>query len=988
MAENPLVEALKALPDPDQAEPVSNLPTVQDIASSLAPLTQEAASRLSDASQGRQTVTRQAAKPSKEQLFQQENAAPMPPGVEGPPQPISTAADTTTVQGALGFMPLSTRFQLGRRREFMDQYEYLNQRFPDKVRLSKDGHDFIVKMPDEDTGGEKEVLVNDRSINLGDFAQLAGKAPEMAAGVLAAAVARRIPALSQLGPKAGLARDIVASSAGMETASALESMSVKAEEGKPIEAGEALKQSGKDFVVDLAFGTLTAGFAKTLNEAFKFLQAPFSFSRGIEQTAGLAAADRLEKELGTRLKYSLADSSGSPILSMGQSMIKSHPSSAAAAAAKLAEIDASKDATFRAITSGAKSDEEVGTKLIQELQGIRNVAEGQIEAMAGGVEASGSKLLQQTSKNVAGTEVGPGSGFSPIAKGKVTRDALEELHVEDLTQKNVKYADVKAQPGANDRTIPTDAITDKVSELRKNVPSRQVSSTVQTYNQYGGSGTATVKGTEPVSEFIHPEVKRFLSAKLDPEMNLWEMIKMRSMLYDEAAQGEAVQGIPSAHIRQVAGSITDAIQKWIQSPPLNAVKTKLKLAEDFYKSNVLRWEEPGFYDLFRKKTQGAGYVSDEAVIQRLKEQPSQFIETLKRVQGTSGEAALKGSVMDDVLNRSTAGLGSDIISGKALLANIDDLRLGKNKDVATAVFGNNLDALVAAGRRLAIGQGQITKEQARQLLASDKPSLAMVNDMFAATTAIQESYKNQLIKAYTVGKLDINTVNAEDALNSFLNTGTTSDIKWLINVAAENPDLAEQLPRKLIEQILRKAGPSIDDKSLLKVLKDPAMYEKYEAMLGPRRMDLLHDLAAALAPYRITKEYGAGTGIFAKGSATGKLMRTIIKAIFTMNLKGGTEDVKELIGFKMIALALTNPKVESWFMKTPVPMYEDLGKAVVISEPFLKALNEDVSDAAQKAGIVNSIRHMFGFTEPAGKAPPKQTDEQRRMQEFLKSGQF
>ncbi len=492
---------------------------------------------------------------------------------------------------------------------------------------------------------------------------------------------------------------------------------------------------------------------------------------------------------------------------------------------------------------------------------------------------------------------------------------------------------------------------------------------------------------EPVSEFIHPEVKRFLSAKLDPEMSLGEMIRMRSMLYDQAASGEAVQGIPTRHIRMVAGSMTKAIDEGIAALPTGDLKSKLVKANSFYKSNMLRWEEPGFYDLFRKSSEGRGFVADEAVSGRLQDNPSQFIETLKRVKGTSSESALKGSVMDDILNRSTSGLGSDTIDGKALLSSIDQLRLGPNKDIANAVFGKNLDKLVGAARRIAIGQGQISKEQARELLASDAPSLAMVNQMFAATEKAQELYKNQLIKDYTVGKLDLNTVNAEQALNGFLNTGTPSDIKWLVNVAAGNPDLAEQLPRKALEQILRNAGPNINDKTLNAAINETGMKEKYEALLGPRRMDLLKDLSSALAPYRITQEYGAGTGVFAKGSATGKLMRAVI-SVLTLNPKGGAKEIQELVGYKMIALALTNPTVESWFRKTPEYLLKDLGKAVVVSEPFLKALNEDVSGSAEKAGIVNQIRRMFGFNKPAGNAPAKKTDAQLRMDEFLKTGQL
>jgi hypothetical protein len=988
---NELDAALGSIPDtPVAGQPLEPKPiTASDISGSLSPMTTEAA-RESMRKYGPAvpyvTKISRSLPLTKEQLFQQENAAAMPAGVEGPSRPIETRAGIAgPEQGAFGNVPLVDRYQLGRRKDFLDQYTYLEEKYPGKVRVSKDGRDFILTLPD-DTGGEKDVLVNDRSINLGDFAQLAAKTPELAGSLLGMAVARRVPGLGNLGPKLSFARDVTASSIGMETASAVQQASVKSEQGQPIDPGRILMTGLKDLPIDIGFGYLTAGFAKTLNEAFKFVQAPFSFSKTAVQTEGLAAADRLEQELGVKLRHSPADVSGSPILAMGQKMIESLPSSAASAAKKLADIQASKDATFRAITAGVKSDEEVGATLVNELQGIRNATEGESAAAAKAVEVKGTGDLQATTRKIAGEKVGPGSGFSPIEKGKVTRSSLETVHAADMTEKNVKYGDVFSEPAAQQRNIPTKPILDEINDLRKNVPSRAVTSQATTVNQYGGTGTATVKGKEPVHEFIHPEVKRFLSAELDPEMNLGEMIKMRSMLYDEAAQGEAVQGIPTRHIRQIAGSITDAIKAWLAAPPQTAVKTKLKIAEDFYKSNVLRWEEPGFHDLFRKSTQGAGYVSDEAVLERLKSKPSQFLETLNRVKGLPGETALRGSVMDDLLNKSTMGLGSDTIDGKSFLAALDDYRLGPNKDIADAVFGSRLHRLVAAARRIAIGQGRITLDQAKELLASDAPILDMVKRMYAATAAQSTLYKNQLIKEFTSGTLDINTVNAEKALNSFMDVGTESDIKWLSNIARANPDLSEQLERKTLEQILRKAGPKIDDVSLRKVLNDSKMNPKYIAMIGQRKMDMMQDLATALSPYRITEQYGAGTGIFSKGSATGKLIKAAVSLIM-LNPKGGVKEIQELVGIKMIGLALTNPTVESWFLNTPSSLYKDLGKAVAVSEPFLKALNDDVSDSAQKVGIVNSIRHAFGFDVPAGKSQ-RPTDEQKQMQDFIKSGNF
>jgi hypothetical protein len=228
---------------------------------------------------------------------------------------------------------------------------------------------------------------------------------------------------------------------------------------------------------------------------------------------------------------------------------------------------------------------------------------------------------------------------------------------------------------------------------------------------------------------------------------------------------------------------------------------------------------------------------------------------------------------------------------------------------------------------------------------------------------------DQLTKAYTKGNLDVNTINPEKMVNSFMSNGTEGQIKKLMDgIRADNPALAKQVERKMTEKILADAGGlKATDISINKLFSDPTTVAKYEAVLGKTQLGLVKDVATYLGPIRYADEVAKGTGSLVKGSKIGAFFRAMT------DMTKPTQELGDILKFKMASLVVTHPLIRSWVLNTPSAMHFDLVKAVVLSEPFIKSLGEDVADNGKLASIVSSIREMLAFGEKQG-AQPQEPD--------------
>lgn len=959
------LHALDDFSDAALDKPVG-IPTPEEITSNLAPLTARASEQVMVRGVNERV-------PTEAETFQAENARP---GV-----PLRTrASDQTNYPGldvALGRIPTGTvnpmfRFQMERRTGLESQLKYAKSKLGEEnARMSKDGKEIIVTVPNPEVPGEQmDVTVNDRDMTLGDFAALASHIPEFAgaiAGLAAARMGRPEGAKGFL----NFLKDAFGGAVGQETAGGLAEAGTRLQDLEVVNPGEITRNRARQVPVDMGMDALGVGIGTAALKTTRFVQAPFSGSRTALQSEGLEAAARLKSATGIDPTYTTGQASGFTALITGERYIKSTPSGSAAMERMFEQQELDKKAIFDAVASGGGTDEEIGQRLIARLQASRNATEEALQTSKSALEESASTHIAASLKKSSPTA----PELTPVQAGEKLRTEVFAKHGEVMKERKTLYDEAYAVPGAQDPIVPTRGITGAIKNIKLPMRTVEKEAEQKLVNVRGEAQFETVTTREPVREFLHPAVEQFLSTKLDPKMPLNEVVQMRDMLWDEINRGEAVKGIPTRQLSQIGRSMTEAIDKGIDDLPTGSeLKAKLSKANEFYKREVLKFEEAGIADIF-KDIKDPGYRESSQIIERLTQDPDKYLRTMRLLGVTSpGSKTIRAFVRDDLLRRSAYDYDPARLEASRFISNLRKLR-ENTPDIYKDVVGARGDSLLENAALMGTAQGSIALKDAQQALTG-KQSIFQLEDMMRKQKVSDGVEFNQLLKEFTTGKLDVNTVNPEKMVNTFIDKGTQTEIRSLMDgIRADNPALAKQIERKLTEKILADAGGAkATDISIKKLFSDPTLAAKYESVLGPTQLAIVKDIASYLGPIRYAEEVAKGTGALVKGSKIGKFFQAVT------DMTKPTKELGDIVKFKLASLVATNPLLRSWVLNTPSDLNVDLVKAVVLSEPFIKALGEDVADDGKLASIVSAIRKMLAFGEPT--TAPTATDNRIPADQF------
>lgn len=957
MAELPAIDDFS---DAAREKPLG-LPTPEEITANLAPLTSQAAGQVITP-----VVTERT--PTEAETFQAENVRPgVPLRTRASEQPGYPGLDV-----AMGRIPTGTvnpmfRFQMERRTGLESQLKYAKSKLGDEnARMSKDGKEIIVTVPNPEQPGEQmDVTVNDRDMTLGDFAALAAHIPEFAgaiAGLAAARMGRPEGAKGFL----NFLKDAVGAAVGQETVGGAAEVVTKLQDLEVVNPGEITQRRALQVPIDVGLDLAMGGPAAGVVRGAKLIQSPFSGTRTELQQKGVAAAARIKDTLGIDAPLSPGQVTGSPMLIFGEKYVGSTTSGAKVMLEAAREQQAKQAAIMDAISSGGGTEEEVGRKLIARLQAERDVTEQALQSSKQALESSAESAIKR--------DVGPVSGQTPVQAGESLRSEIISKHGSVMAERQRLYTEAYAVPGAQDPIIPTAGITGAIQKIK--LPMRTVQKEIPDVDAYGNPIARTKTAREPVREFLHPEVEQFLGTKLDPKMPLNEVVQMRDLLWDEINRGEAVKGIPTRQLSQIGRSMTEAIDKGIADLPAGSeLKAKLSKANEFYKKEVLKFEEAGIADIF-KDIKDPGYRESSQILERLTRDPEKYLRTVKLLGATSpGAKTIRAFIRDDLLRRSAYDFDPTRLEASRFISNLRKFR-EDFPDIYKDVIGPRGDSLLENATLMGTAQGSIALKDAQQALTG-KQSIVELQNMVRKQWAADVAELDQLIKNYTVGKLDVNTIHPEKMVRTFFDTGTASDLRKLMDgMRADSPALAKQVERKMTERLLADAGgPKITDVSIKKLLDDPNNAKKYEAVLGAHQLRLIRDLADYLGPIRYAEDVSRGSASFVKASKIGKLFTALT------DMTKPTKEIGEFVKFKVASLVFTSSSIRSWVLNTPSEMNIDLAKAIVLSQPFVKALGEDVADDGKLASVVSAIRQMLTFGKTPT-APPAANDNRIPADQF------
>lgn len=823
------------------------------------------------------------------------------------------------------------RFQTARRQNVEDQQTYLEGKFgKGNVRKAEKTDDFLIRLPDPKTGKEKDVILNERDITIGDLGAVAAKSPEIALSLITSALGGTIGKASKI-PEfirpvtEGLGR-LVGGAAGFKLGEAgqqIETELADTGKAKPFDiTTQKLKEVPAQTIADAFAAGIFKGFS-TLNRLRK--GGPGMFQTQVEKE-GLPAAERVSVRTGTpKLSYSAGEASGMPLMDYLEAYAGSKPQSAAIRDEFKSAQNKEVQAIYDAITSKAGTDEQAGQSLADFIEKNQAVKQQALDKIRGTMSERESQALTAQLGKTAPVQI----PFKASAAGQEFRKQVQDVYQGVKGNVAKAYEDAYAVPGATIPSIPTGRIAAEIDAIAGQ------------FAQYN-----KVEGVQWLNAY---------KKTLEPKETYRDIVNRRSDLWNKIEESPADRSTKDFLHGQLSKVMTDTLDdasKSIMNPQFRGLIQK---ANEIYKKEELPFYQEGIHDILRKAGQ-RGSPENLELLNRFN-QNTDLYRRLREVVGPDSAAVqtIKSSVIDGLLTKS----GREAIDPK----NIDAATFSKNLEAFAAnpktremfrdIFGKNADAVRTQSKALAGVQGSIPKEEVERFLAENQGIRSSRLSLLAMKNAQDQLDK---VEGARLLKSPTEFVNPEQVANRFMRFYTESELNGLqTRLEKEAPGIAAQLVDKVTEQILGKAGAAkqVTSDSLEKVLTDPEMASKYKEVLGQRYDDLM-DLAKALGPRDRAREIGKATGLLIKGESIGELAKP-----FEL---GGSKQRPPLpvrllgivpgwLGWKMATKAITSGAFREWASQGYPPGWDKSIQAGLITEPFLM----DIASSSGSPEIVKNV---------------------------------
>lgn len=844
------------------------------------------------------------------------------------------------------------RFQVERRQNLADQQKYLESVFgPGKVRKAEKTDDFIIRMPDPETGKEKDVVLNERDISIGDFAALTAHAPEIAASIGAMYLGGPLGVvLSRLGTagkvagyvaKSGLGR-LALGATGTKVAQAGQQVETELEQGQTPDLAGIAKQKAKEIPGQFALDTAVAGVFKTASLGRRALAGGPGMFKSAAQEEGLPAAERLAAKYGQKTSYSAAEASGMPLIAFLEAYAAAKPQSRKA-------IEAFKDlqlqeqkALGEAMTAKAGTDEEAGAKLLAFLEKNQAAKQQALDAVrATMTEAEQRGLMKQLGK-VARVS----TPFLPSEAGGVVRSEFQKAYQGVKAKVADAYQRAYAVPGAMDPDVPTSTIASTIDSLKAAFPTAQ------------GTGWLDT-----------------LKAELQPMERYKDIVQRRSDLWNKIQTAPADRSTKD----YIFGQLSDAYTKLLDDAANNIKDfrflTGIKAANAEYIKSELPFYQKGLADVLLKAGE-RGAPENIALLERFGESTDLY-RRLVSVAGKDSPAVsqIKSSVIDGLLGKTgTNPINPQFVDAKAFGKELQNLAANpKTREMFNDIFGDRAKAIANEAKALSGIQGTLPKEEAEAYLRSGSVSSASKRNLRAV---LREQEQLDSLEAHRALGRPIDEINPEEFVNRFADKLTESELKRVMaDLQAHAPSLYAQMQDKTTEQILGKAGNyrTWSQSSLEGVLQDPQMLPKYRILLGDKFKDL-EDFAKAMGPKQWAKVAAQGTGMLVKGESIGELSK-----LFALGGHKKANLVERAIGivpgwmgWKYAAKGITSGAFREWAGKDFPGGVGLAVPAALVTEPIL----EDIATSGVAPSVVrNMVLAVRDYTQRNAQKSPEQPEQ-------------
>lgn len=844
------------------------------------------------------------------------------------------------------------RLQLARRSAEQDQFAYLKNKYGDKVR-QVDGQ-WIVRVPDEATGGEKDIVANPHKMTIGDLGALAGHTPEIAAWVAGEKGLRAIPMLGKMTGFKGVIRDVVGGAAGAESFGTAQDIETRAlEDRRPVDLGEILGRRAGGFLADVAIGAPLMGAMKFVN----WMRSPFGGLATDVQFDMVAAQKEFYQKTGILVPLNLAEISGNPDIAARFRQLKRYPGSAE----PMAEFAQRQGAAMQKL-----QDIMVGTDVADEAklgQQVVGAAETKLQPLIAGEAAAKGEVAAKGAADIESTVAGrtvPTS--SPgIAVGEMIRTRLTSLRDAAKAEADRLYGEFRNITG--DNPIISGADLAKAAEkIKKDAASAFHAAPTGTEQEASKAFVPETSVMRRLDEMI---------ANKDAKYRFSDLQKMRAEVFDDLSKSEAVPGMGAHYLSRISGALTEAMEKGVSDIADPTAKTALEAANKFYKENVVPFSKKGINEIFKNEFE-PGYIFPGKLAEAFTtgaEATDRYMQLQKFLGPASGEMqVLNRHIADSVLKQGQL-LGADTLDAKTFLRNLSNF-VNDKPEIAAQVLGNKQAKLVETAKVmiLAAENDKLPVDEVAKLIASGKADTTSLQKLMRAQAALDDKTSNSIldaIKRKTVTGLD---VSAEDIVTRWIPKASRGEIEQFMSMLADRPALTDDIRSLYAQKLLTKASET--GKPVTEVLAKAYGDEKGRLLLGDKLMEDLQRFGA------LQKGIGAAKGgdIGASMASAGRLDKALVKPLTFL-----PQALREWVTAKV----LTSDTMRNWALN---PRNQEPGNIMLVlsSPPFVRAVADTFGTGTAAQNVMQSIHQGLGDWFKSNVAQQKVDQEMNKRFEATK----
>lgn len=906
-----------------------------------------------------------------------------------------------------------------------DQIRYLAKKFgAQNVRLNEYRQP-VVRIKNTDTGKMEDYPLDPHQLTVKSLTSLARFAPDVALSMLA------VEAGGPMAARSGVARTALRAllgGAGAETAGVLKNIGTQmadrpladVEVTKPLV--QHLEQLPADVATDLGLAGIIKGGQIAGMLASGKVPNPIAGSALLAPakpeltTEGVAAAARNQARSGIYPALRGSEITGIPFHAMLERYLERLPAGASPQVAASTKREQAAKALQRWMIdpSTLATDEEVGRrglnalkKTVQPYEEAVTTAEAALKgeeeagkaAMKGEVEAA----KQTAQDRLTGAEQAkllsnfrvkdiPDRPLPYQDAGEMLRKGFLDARDAFWEKANALYDKFFDHPKATAPLVSGDTLKRSIDDLRKSLPKV----VKETTDEAGQAVTTEVPFSTPVRSRLDE-----LSEKLSGgKVSINDLKQVRTDIDNAIKTGEAIPGVKEGRLKQTYAAITDAINKGLGEIKDPELSQAWREARDFYKSNVDRFTEKNVARLAKEADQASSVGNRQFAMNAITSEDS--YTALRDFYGLkSPEMMGFRDLVKKKLLQDSIGSG-ETIDGNSLVRALQNLR-SSNGQLYKDTFAGKGNQFIKGAEMLGTFQRDLPLDQVEKILSEASSRFASSPSMAGRLAALQtaqknlnKQYQNQIIGKFLKGDLPAADIHPEKFVSS-LPDAKLSDVQDVMaRLESEAPDVAEQVRRKSVQNLLQKArrtpqpqdtmaklqgepGDLVSGTGISEALGKGDQLEKYKVLLG--------DLYDPLVDYAKTELLGEerlrvaqGVGMLAPGSA----VNSLIKALTPWEAKRGNGMMKELSGLardKIFSILVTKPEVQKFLLSPHRPAdMQNVIKTAIISEPFLRGMKEefkDDGDLHHALSVLKTWVHSDNATgQPAAAAQGNLTPEQ------------